>query len=386
MLRFLPWRFRGSKWPKSIGGALCGALYCHSFRSVCEYPRTVMLRYAILAYKKVRRIFLRLRPQKVKDLAFAGHELPKSVSKLMDYSDALVIESNGVIPGRPVSHAFDKREIYEIFNPRIDPSMGEVYLESGEFVIQSTPWHTYIPYPERRPLGKAQRLTDENGFIRLPAWTYYHQVIENLPPYLFLKSNQPLAQTLIPEQNSSLIREILDSLGFSYVTHERQVEVNRLFMVSHGRDSGYPHPKDIEILRSFFTPGSPFPASEKIIYVSRLKSSRSFPDEKLLVRQLSSHPKVEIVEAETLSFEQQRQLFSGARALIGVHGAGMTNQVWMPRGSSVFEIIDPAYSNAVYESLAKILGHTYSNIRVSNTDDFLRTALSQVSDFLTSLN
>jgi hypothetical protein len=82
----------------------------------------------------------------VKDLGFAGHEWPNSVTKVTDYSEALVIESKGVLPGRSVSHAFEKREVFEISNARVDPAMGEVYLESGEFVIQSTPWHTYVPY------------------------------------------------------------------------------------------------------------------------------------------------------------------------------------------------------------------------------------------------
>ena len=340
----------------------------------------------LLIVRKIRRFFLRMRPQTVKDLGFAGHEWPKSVTKVTDYSEALVIESKGVLPGRGVSHAFEKREVFEISNARVDPAMGEVYLESGEFVIQSTAWHTYVPYPERRPLGGAQRLFDDNGFIRLPSWTYYHQIIENLPPYLFLKSLRPLAQTLIPAESSQLVREILDSLGFTYVTHQRQIIVNKLFMVSQGRDSGYPHPKDLQVLRSYFTGENKNEQTpEQILYISRLKSTRSFPGEARLIALLERDPRVKVVEAETLSFLDQRKVFSTAKVIIGIHGAGLTNQIWMRPGGSILEISDPNYSNAVYECLASSLGHSYSNVWVGNSGDLAEEKLKDILSFVNSI-
>lgn len=337
----------------------------------------------LLFVRKIRRFFLRMRPQTVKDLGFAGHVWPKTVTKVTDYSEALVIESMGVLPGRGVSHAFEKREVFEISNARVDPAMGEVYLESGEFVIQSTPWHTYVPYPERRPLGGAQRLFDDNGYIRLPSWTYYHEIIENLPPYLFLKSLRPLAQTLIPAEGSRLVQEILDSLGFTYVTHQRQIVVNKLFMVSQGRDSGYPHPKDLQVLRSYFmSENKSEQTSDQIFYISRLKSTRSVPGEKRLIDLLERDTRVKVVEAEKLSFQDQMKIFSTARAIVGIHGAGMTNQIWMRPGGSILEISDPSYSNAVYECLASSLGHSYSNVWVGDTGDLTDEKIKDILSFV----
>ena len=51
----------------------------------------------------------------------------------------------------------------------------------------------------------------------------------------------------------------------------------------------------------------------------------------------------------------------GACALVGGHGAGMGNMLYMPKGSTIVEIIRKDQGGAVYGSLAKQLGHTYNS-------------------------
>lgn len=341
-----------------------------------------------LAIKKFRRGILRLINQKVIDLSWAGRDLPVTVKKIGDYAEPMIVYSKGILPSRTVSHSFENREVYEISNPVIDPRWGEVYLASGHFVIQSTPWHPYLPYPDRRKSLRPQKMANENGYIRLPAWTYYHQVVENLPGYLFLRELYPDALTLVPERGSFIARQILKDLGVPYLTHKRQVKVNKLFLVGQGRDSGFPHPKDIEILRSRIIPLARRGESPRVIYVSRVSSSRSFSNEGELVQRLRGLGGVEVVELEKFSFLDQVGLFANASMVLGAHGAGLTNQIWMPSGSEVVELADRDYLNPVFETLATLLGHRHQiifqdGVEVSKSVD-LERVLAIVRDKLDS--
>jgi capsular polysaccharide biosynthesis protein len=142
-------------------------------------------------------------------------------------------------------------------------------------------------------------------------------------------------------------------------------------------DSGYPHRQDIEILRREMPPLAAGPAhhylnfgESKAIYISRVKSERSPANEIEFVERLRRETEIYVIEAESMSFLGQVSLFGTAKAVIGVHGAGLTNQVWMKPGSKVLELFDRSYSNPVFASLAKVCGHAHEAVpmRVDSKD------------------
>jgi capsular polysaccharide biosynthesis protein len=63
---------------------------------------------------------------------------------------------------------------------------------------------------------------------------------------------------------------------------------------------------------------------------------------------------------EDLSFIRQIKLMQGTKVLLGAHGAGLTNMLFMPAGSVVVEIRKEGdcHNNCFY-SLASALGHRY---------------------------
>ena len=67
------------------------------------------------------------------------------------------------------------------------------------------------------------------------------------------------------------------------------------------------------------------------------------------------------VDPETLPLAQQIQLFSSARAVCGVHGAGLTNMVWCPPGCRIIELMADNYLNGCFESISACLDvqHAY---------------------------
>jgi capsular polysaccharide biosynthesis protein len=68
----------------------------------------------------------------------------------------------------------------------------------------------------------------------------------------------------------------------------------------------------------------------------------------------------ETVFAENLSFTEQADLFSSVGYLVSIHGAGLSNMLFMPAGGRVMEFRknDPRVSNCFF-NMASALEHEY---------------------------
>ena len=69
-----------------------------------------------------------------------------------------------------------------------------------------------------------------------------------------------------------------------------------------------------------------------------------------------------ILDAAKVGIYEQIVLHSHAKILVGQHGAGLTNMIWMPAGAYVIEILPPMPAEArnIFEHLASTLGLHYS--------------------------
>ena len=76
-------------------------------------------------------------------------------------------------------------------------------------------------------------------------------------------------------------------------------------------------------------------ASEKRLYVSRKDASKRVMESEYEIEQLFTSLKFEIVIPSELSFFEQVKLFSSASAVVGPHGAGLTNILFAPRGIKI---------------------------------------------------
>lgn len=78
-----------------------------------------------------------------------------------------------------------------------------------------------------------------------------------------------------------------------------------------------------------------------------------------------------ILLCEELSFEEQMSIFAQARILISIHGAGLTNLVFMPADSCILELRkqDDSEKYNCYFTLSAVFGHRYFyQACTSNTD------------------
>ncbi|KAL7421373.1 hypothetical protein Q5752_004258 [Cryptotrichosporon argae] len=107
-------------------------------------------------------------------------------------------------------------------------------------------------------------------------------------------------------------------------------------------------------------------AKPTIVYVDRQGSRRRLRQadhEALLLGlsqlQLEGRADVRDVPFETMSITEQIEVAASASIMLGVHGNGLTHQLWMPAGSALVEIFPPQAFVRDYQAVAQVLRHPY---------------------------
>lgn len=72
---------------------------------------------------------------------------------------------------------------------------------------------------------------------------------------------------------------------------------------------------------------------------------------------------------------KQAEMFADVDVLVSLHGAGLTNMLFMPRGSLIVEIMPGAYDKPTYRGLAGLLGHRYRRIHTTTSKPSVITRL-----------
>jgi capsular polysaccharide biosynthesis protein len=144
--------------------------------------------------------------------------------------------------------------------------------------------------------------------------------------------------------------ELLNHFGFSTViTSENTFRVERLLAVSAPRSIVK---ENLLLLRRNLSH-----TASKIIIVSRSGSPRE--DQTIENELKKSIPESELVNPSELSVEEQINLFSNARIVIGLHGGGLSNIVWMHSAGKLIELFNHPYRTADYERLCVELDMEY---------------------------
>ncbi|WVQ93445.1 hypothetical protein IAU59_000519 [Kwoniella sp. CBS 9459] len=104
-----------------------------------------------------------------------------------------------------------------------------------------------------------------------------------------------------------------------------------------------------------------------LVYVNRQASNRRFSPaihQALLeglygLRGDLQHVKIKVKEAvlEHYSIEDQVALFANADIIVGIHGNGLSHEVWMPPGGIVIEILPPSTFRYDFAPVSQVLGH-----------------------------
>jgi capsular polysaccharide biosynthesis protein len=137
---------------------------------------------------------------------------------------------------------------------------------------------------------------------------------------------------------------------------------NNLYFSSHLAESGNYNDQVMRELREFYFRFYEISKEDphRLVYVSRnLATRRHIQNENEVIENLRLSG-FEIFSLETLSFREQVILLSQAKFLIGQHGAGLTNLLFMKNNSFVLELKTEGDSqNLCYFSLASAMNVNY---------------------------
>lgn len=89
---------------------------------------------------------------------------------------------------------------------------------------------------------------------------------------------------------------------------------------------------------------------------------RSIPNVADLAARLARTWPTQLVDTAELEPAEQIRLHTRTRVLVGQHGAGLANMLWMPTGSCVIEVLPPMpdHLRNIFRNLAAALGHRYT--------------------------
>lgn len=228
--------------------------------------------------------------------------------------------------------------------------------------------------------GAEEVSSDEKLGIIHSVWTagYYHWITESLPRAYLMKSAYPDVVPILPSERYHQFEESLIALGFSDVAY-----------FPNGKNAILKNPIVTECPHQFATTSpellikvrdkimaslnvKPVKSPFRIVYVSRSKArGRKVMNEAEVEAALGRYD-AEVINFEDLTFDEQVSLMQESSVLISIHGAALTNMVFMPAGGAIVELLpkkngvfdynkvrnsfrhDPCYAR-----LADGLGHKY---------------------------
>lgn len=203
---------------------------------------------------------------------------------------------------------------------------------------------------------------------------YFHWLGDVLPKLEALEASQPDLLKSLPLVLPEMARfpYVLPSLeAFSikdvvWSDRKQGVQMDEILCIGALAPTGNYRPEWMKKLRSRYREAFGSTAeSTRRIWVSRSKApKRRIANESELLPVLHSH-EFEIVHLEDLDFKAQVRLLSQAEVLMGLHGAGLTNMLFMAPETKVVELrFEGDRENNCYFSLARALDLDYRYMKV----------------------
>ena len=204
----------------------------------------------------------------------------------------------------------------------------------------------------------------ENSFFIIDAWStgYFHWFGDVIHKYFMLKESDFQGKLLLPEKFKK-INFAVESLDFFSIPHIfiKKNELafnNKLYLFPYKLISGnYVENTTLAINKIVNFPKI---TPKKIIYVSRINAKyRKVVNEAELIKMLKKY-NVEIYIFDNLSLKEQIKIAQKTKLFISIHGASLTNMLFMKKSQNILEIRHPdSEIQNCYFSLASALKHNY---------------------------
>lgn len=208
----------------------------------------------------------------------------------------------------------------------------------------------------------------DSGSWVVDEWShgYFHWMTEALCKLELLRSLSIREPVLLPGEyrRFPFIEESLDLLGLpcQYLSELRISKIDQLTTVSFDFPTGNYNCQLLRSLAERFNNRLPGPAHppERRVWISRAQASRRTIRNEAELRPVLEKHRFEVVALERYSLREQIDLLQSSAIIAGLHGAGLTNMLFLPKESKVVEIRrrDDDHSNC-YFAMASALSLDY---------------------------
>jgi Glycosyltransferase 61 len=220
----------------------------------------------------------------------------------------------------------------------------------------------------RRKWQKVVLFSEETSYAVIhDQWTlnYYHWLTQALPRLLLIKKSGRRFKLLLPTTHNKDFHinslKLLDASHWAtFEVGKSYYELHNLIYPNHDLQIGDYHDDLIRELSLTFRKNTVPVDKKKYLFVQRGKtSSRRIVNDAEVLKTFSNWG-FDVIDFEKMKFEDQVNTAAQASILAGVHGAGLSNMMFMETGSKVFELTSMLNGEQYYYfTLSNSLGHSY---------------------------
>jgi capsular polysaccharide biosynthesis protein len=197
---------------------------------------------------------------------------------------------------------------------------------------------------------------------------YYHWLLESVPKLLEAQRTMPEFTLLLPASYTEAF--YADTLRLLQLTAVERLQPQTMYRVPElalpllpeaQGDYSAPTMRDVKaVFLAAAGLGQEAPASPTRLYISRRKAPRRKVLNEAEVELLLGRYGFQCVCFEDFAFEDQLRLCASANVLVSMHGAGLSNMIFMPEQATVVEFrkFDDGL-NYFFTGLGETLGYQY---------------------------
>jgi hypothetical protein len=148
--------------------------------------------------------------------------------------------------------------------------------------------------------------------------------------------------------------------GFGGLVDETDPSGLREIMIQNAKYDNGPDVRAVR--RRLGLEGATAPRASRRLLVSRRDAAKRRIADESALRAALAHLDFEVIVPGTLSFAEQMAAFSSAEVIVGPHGAGLANALFMPRGSGMLELHHVDFGRPWYKRLAETVGLRYQGL------------------------
>jgi hypothetical protein len=321
---------------------------------------------AILSNQAIRKKIFRLiryAPNRSVSV-YRGNNRSKIDSRFVEvYSDSAHVDLWDPRLNERVGHHFLRRHVCEVSNVIADTT-SRLYTQNGLYIDESYSFHPYITQFEH-PFLIGHKISDkkkyQGHFILLQSTGLFHWLIEDLPPFLHLRKLFPDATIAVDDSAPTYVTDLLDYMGGEVLRVKSPCQFEKVSFVTRRNDSGWQHPKDLKIVRTFFKVDDStiqHASHGKKIFVSRDGSRRNVANDSD-VENIFRLRGFDIIKLEDFSLFERLEIFRDVKVMAGLHGSNQAAMVWMRPGSMILDIANIDFYHETTPKLSQMLNQKY---------------------------